>query len=46
MDDKIKSLESNDTSKLVDFPEASKLDNGKWVYSIKEDPDNPTCKAS
>ena len=31
--------------KLVDLPKGSKLVSGKWVYFIKGDPDNPTCKA-
>ena len=46
MDEEMKSLELNDRFKLVDLPGGIKLVSGKWVYSIKSDPDNPTYKAS
>ena len=44
MVDEIKSLKLNGTYTLVDLPENCKLVGGKWVYNIKGDPDNPTCK--
>ena len=31
--------------KLADLPKGRKLVSGKLMYFIKEDPDNPTCKA-
>ena len=45
MDKEMKSLELNDKFKLIDLPEPSKLVSGKCMYSIREDPDNPSFKA-
>ena len=46
MEDEMTALRENDTYDLVPLPEGRKPVGGRWVYSIKFDPDgNEKCKA-
>ena len=45
MDNEIQSLKSNETFILTNPPNDRSIVQGKWVYKVKGDPDQPTFKA-
>ena len=45
MENEIQSLKRNDTYTLTDPPTNRAVVDGKWVYKVKGDPDQPTFKA-
>ena len=45
MEKEIKSFEKSNTYCVVKLPEGKKLVGGRWVYTIKDDPETPKYKA-
>ena len=45
MDEEINTLKANDSFVIAKIPDGKKAVGGKWVYTIKGDPDNPVYKA-
>ena len=45
MEKEIKSFEKNNTYYVMKLPEDKKLVGGRWVYTIKGDPETPNYKA-
>ena len=46
MEEEIKSLEKNNMYCVIKLPEGKKFVQGRWVYTIKGDPENPIFKTS
>ena len=45
MDNEFESLQSNNTFNVTELPTNKSIVGGKWVYSLKGNPENPTFKA-
>ena len=45
MDEEINTLKANDSFVIAKIPSGKKAVGGKWVYTVKGDPDNPIYKA-